>query len=172
MRDLTCSSIQLSVWIFNPCIAMQVLCPCNRFKGARWMLVSYELFWNSLEIRIKYSNLLDSSKSSPFGKEYQCMHLFYQCMHLFYLCIYLLYRCMPLFYQCIYLSIALCRTARGDNQGSALSFVSVKDMDLLVEVEKTLSESGSEYTHHNEHRVKHCLHSSQHRIRQWVQSSP
>eukprot|EP00105_Crassostrea_gigas_P007407 XP_011421636.1 PREDICTED: probable ATP-dependent RNA helicase DDX56 [Crassostrea gigas] len=53
------------------------------------------------------------------------------------------------------------RTARGDNQGSALSFVSVKDMDLLVEVEKTLSESGSEYTHHNEHRVKHCLHSSQ-----------
>lgn len=80
------------------------------------MLVSYELFWNSLEIRIKYSNLLDSSKSSSFGKEYQC----------------------------IYLSIALCRTARGDNQGSALSFVSVKDMDLLVEVEKTLSESGSE----------------------------
>lgn len=68
---------------------------------------------------------------------------------------------MHLFYQCIYLSIALCRTARGDNQGSALSFVSVKDMDLLVEVEKTLSESGSEYTHHNEHRVKHCLHSSQ-----------
>lgn len=94
------------------------------------MLVSYELFWNSLEIRIKYSNLLDSSKSSPFGKEYQCIYLFYQCMHLF--------------YQCIYLSIALCRTARGDNQGSALSFVSVKDMDLLVEVEKTLSESGSE----------------------------
>lgn len=36
------------------------------------------------------------------------------------------------------------RTARGDNQGSALSFVSVKDMDLLVEVEKTLSESGTE----------------------------
>lgn len=47
----------------------------------------------------------------------------------------------------IYLSIALCRTARGDNQGSALSFVSVKDMDLLGEVEKALSESGSEYTH-------------------------
>lgn len=36
------------------------------------------------------------------------------------------------------------RTARGDNQGSALSFVSVKDMDLLGEVEKTLSESGTE----------------------------
>lgn len=36
------------------------------------------------------------------------------------------------------------RTARGDNQGSALSFISVKDMDLLVEVEKTLSESGTE----------------------------
>lgn len=36
------------------------------------------------------------------------------------------------------------RTARGDNQGSALSFVSVKDMDLLVEVEKALSESGTE----------------------------
>eukprot|EP00105_Crassostrea_gigas_P014259 XP_011430862.1 PREDICTED: probable ATP-dependent RNA helicase DDX56 [Crassostrea gigas] len=45
---------------------------------------------------------------------------------------------------CIYLSIALCRTARGDNQGSALSFVSVKDMDLLGEVEKALSESGTE----------------------------
>lgn len=36
------------------------------------------------------------------------------------------------------------RTARGDNQGSALSFVSVKDMDLLGEVEKALSESGTE----------------------------
>lgn len=36
------------------------------------------------------------------------------------------------------------RTARGDNQGSALSFVSVKDMDLLGEVEKALSETGTE----------------------------
>ncbi|XP_061178453.1 probable ATP-dependent RNA helicase DDX56 [Saccostrea echinata] len=35
------------------------------------------------------------------------------------------------------------RTARGGNQGNALSFVSVKDIELLGEVEKALSESGS-----------------------------
>ena len=34
------------------------------------------------------------------------------------------------------------RTARGDNQGNALSFVSVKDMELLGEVERALSETG------------------------------
>ncbi|XP_078310466.1 putative ATP-dependent RNA helicase DDX56 isoform X1 [Crassostrea virginica] len=36
------------------------------------------------------------------------------------------------------------RTARGDNQGNALSFVSVKDMELLGEVERALSETGVE----------------------------
>lgn len=103
------------------------------------------LFWNSLEIFRNalmnllirmYSTQVSFADFSPFGKEYHCMYLFYQCMHL---------------------SVALCRTARGDNQGSALSFVSVKDMDLLGEVEKALSESGSEYNH-------------KHRIRQWVHS--
>ena len=33
------------------------------------------------------------------------------------------------------------RTARGDNKGTALSFIAVKEMKLLEQVEKELSES-------------------------------
>ena len=46
-----------------------------------------------------------------------------------------------LFSQILIICLTCFRTARGDNKGTALSFVSVKEMRLLEEVEKELSGS-------------------------------